>query len=196
MKIQVRCSSGGGTGSTPAPTPCPPGSVPVPPAGSCKDCAPGKYSAGGWQRANSVNGDTLLGSATSENDCLDMCSKVSSRFCAYQCNGCYSGTSLKPVSQSSFDGCFQYGRDMTAPQGSTVCANCPAGKWSGTGSISCTTGTKACTDATSGKCGTAPTFMCGGSTKCCPGCGMNNTAVSECDHGEDCTCLNCPHYTR
>jgi hypothetical protein len=172
----------------------------------CIDCPAGYYAPGGdWQKDMSVNAPaSRLGTAGTKDACYAMCLKAKAKFCAFQCNGCYaSPTSLKPVTPASFQQCFQYGLVMgpslTRTLGTTLgpyssddkppCVACPAGQFSTPGSTACST---PCTDVTSGKCGSAPTFECANVTKCCPGCGLNNTDVAKCDHGE-CECLNCGH---
>ena len=74
--------------------------------------AQGKYSLGEWERSNSVNSGHWLGGAQSASACSELCRKADAQFCAYQCNGCYSGTSLAPRSEASFQSCFQYAVDM------------------------------------------------------------------------------------
>lgn len=52
---------------------------------------------GGWAKYHSVTNGVRLGPASSQSDCLEMCRQHSSSHakyaCAYQCNGCYLGTS-------------------------------------------------------------------------------------------------------
>ena len=84
----------------------------------------------GWQKATSVNDGHHLGDAQSRSECFDLCQKAGAQFCAYQCNGCYSGTSLAPRSEASFQSCFQYAVDMsTGTDGSDPCTGCPMEYW-------------------------------------------------------------------
>ena len=89
----------------------------------CEGPAPepsGQQSPAEWQRANSVSGGRRLGDAQSKSECSELCREAGAPFCAYQCNGCFSGTSLAPRSEASFQSCFQYGIDMGTGTDSTL----------------------------------------------------------------------------
>jgi hypothetical protein len=77
-----------------------------------------------WVNSASVNAPYYdLGSYQSPSDCHDACLQHSgtypdSKACSYQCNGCYLGASVKPVSDD--DQCFQQAIDL---RGSLVCVS-------------------------------------------------------------------------
>jgi hypothetical protein len=121
-----------------------------------------------------------------------MCLKAKAKFCAFKFSGCYArSTSLKPVTEVSFQKCYQYGMVLVpvlhahwvAPLALTA-ATTSLLVWYALPANSAAQAAlhTAFTDVTSGKCGSASTFECANVTKCCPGCGLNNTDVAKCDH--------------
>jgi len=81
-----------------------------------------------WTEARSVNDAVKVGDAASKEACYQMCLSAQTdnpgkTACAYQCNGCYVGSSLAVRSSESHSSCFQYGTIVQACDPATTCCD-------------------------------------------------------------------------
>jgi hypothetical protein len=83
-------------------------------SGSSSSSSSGSSSSSdNWTSHRSVNNPQYAGEAPDKAECYILCQNKGAKFCAYQCNGCWAGDSLKTVSGSSHDSCFQFGTSVT-----------------------------------------------------------------------------------